>query len=94
MAWVKASPLHVEEYLGVALLARDLVAATDDPGLALESLLAAVRAESVNVVAFERRSPDRDAEPARSGTSSVWPRALAAHPRWTRQRRSWRSEGT
>ena len=31
MAWLKASPIHVEEYLGVALVAHDLPAAADDP---------------------------------------------------------------
>ena len=38
-AWIKASPVHVEEYLGVALVARDLPAAADDPEMSFESLL-------------------------------------------------------
>jgi len=38
-AWLKTSPLHVEEYLGIALLAQELRAAAD-PGLSPETLLA------------------------------------------------------
>ena len=38
-AWLTASPVHVEEYLGVALLARYLPAAADDPETPLETIL-------------------------------------------------------
>jgi len=38
-AWLTASPVHVEEYLGVALLARYLPAAADDPEMPLETIL-------------------------------------------------------
>src|SRR5215469_3810648 len=41
-AWLKSSPMHVEEYLGIALLARDLRAAAD-PEISLEALLAQAR---------------------------------------------------
>jgi transmembrane sensor len=41
-AWLKTSPMHVEEYLGIALLARDLRAAAD-PEVSLEALLAQAR---------------------------------------------------
>lgn len=51
IAWLKASPIHVEEYLGVALVARDLPAAADDPDTSLESLLELARADAAgNVV--------------------------------------------
>jgi transmembrane sensor len=54
VAWLKASPIHVEEYLGVALVAHDLPAATDDPDLPLESLLEIARADNTNgVVSLE-----------------------------------------
>jgi len=43
--WLKASPMNVEEYLGVALISRDLRQACDDPGLSPETLLKRVRAE-------------------------------------------------
>jgi transmembrane sensor len=49
-AWLAASPLHVEEYLGVALLARHLPAAADDPDMPLEAVLDRVRkAEAAGV---------------------------------------------
>ena len=54
VAWLQASPIHVEEYLGVALVARDLPAAADDPAVPLESLLAqALADETANVVRFD-----------------------------------------
>jgi transmembrane sensor len=42
-AWLKASPIHVEEYLGVAKLERGLTAATDDPSMTLDALLEMAR---------------------------------------------------
>ena len=61
MTWLKASPIHIEEYLGVALVARDLPAAADDPELSLESLLELARADAagnvVPVPALYRREP-------------------------------------
>src|SRR5579863_2121350 len=42
-AWLKASPIHVEEYLGVAALERDLTAATDDSAMTLSALLELAR---------------------------------------------------
>ena len=50
-AWIKTSPVHVEEYLGVALVARDLPAAADDPEMSIESLLErAGNASAANLV--------------------------------------------
>lgn len=58
VAWLQTSPIHVEEYLGVALVARDLPAAADDPAIPLESLLAqALADESANVVRFDESIP-------------------------------------
>lgn len=61
VAWLKASPIHVEEYLGVALVARDLPAAADDPEMSLESLLELARADAagsvVPVPGLQRRDP-------------------------------------
>ncbi len=45
LAWLKASPIHIEEYLGVAALDRALSAATDDPSLSVESLVAMARGD-------------------------------------------------
>jgi len=38
--WLLASPVHVEEYLGVALIARALPTAADDPECPLDAILA------------------------------------------------------
>jgi len=44
--WLRASPVHVQEYLAVAVLSRDLPAATTDPKASLESLLAAAHTDA------------------------------------------------
>jgi transmembrane sensor len=44
-AWLKASPVHVEEFLGVSVIARDLREARSDPEYSLETVLALARAE-------------------------------------------------
>jgi transmembrane sensor len=45
VAWLKASPRHIEEFLGVAVIARDLSAASVDPEHSVESLVARARAD-------------------------------------------------
>jgi transmembrane sensor len=45
-AWLTASPVHVEEYLGVALLARHLPEAAADPDMPLEVILDRVREDT------------------------------------------------
>jgi transmembrane sensor len=37
VAWLKASPMHIEEYLGVAVIARDLRILVDDADLPLQT---------------------------------------------------------
>ena len=44
-AWLKTSPVHIEEFLGVAAIARDLEEARTDPEYTLEAILARARAE-------------------------------------------------
>jgi transmembrane sensor len=44
-AWLKTSPLHVEEYLAVSVIARDLHAACEGTEHALADLIARARAE-------------------------------------------------
>jgi transmembrane sensor len=72
--WLRTSPVHVQEYLGIAVLARDLPAATNPPHGSIESLLAEARADARNVVtlAAARRAPARARWPA------TWPLAAAA----------------
>ena len=66
--WILASPVHVEEYLGVALVARDLPAAADDPEMSFESLLDSARdASAANVV-------ELGAPPSRATVTRVRPR--------------------
>jgi len=84
VAWLKASPIHVEEYLGIALVAHDLRAATEDPQVPLESLLELARADDTNgVVSFEAPMRVRDIRPndARSnpiGKLRTWSFAASA----------------
>jgi len=56
-AWLAASPAHVEEYLGVALISRQLPVAADDPSMPLETILDRVREQNGNVTEFERVAP-------------------------------------
>jgi transmembrane sensor len=44
-AWLKASPVHIEEFLGVSAIARDLKEARTEPEYSLEAILARARAE-------------------------------------------------
>ena len=43
-AWLKTSPVHIEEFLGVSAIARDLKKARTDPEYSLEAILARARA--------------------------------------------------
>src|SRR5450631_2121610 len=43
-AWLKTSPVHIEEFLGVSTIARDLKKAGTDPVYSLEAILARARA--------------------------------------------------
>ena len=44
-AWLKSSPVHIEEFLAVSAIARDLEEARTDPEYSLEAILARARAE-------------------------------------------------
>jgi transmembrane sensor len=57
-AWLAASPSHIEEYLGVASIARQLPVAADDPDLPLERILDRVRAESAAAASLPAASSD------------------------------------
>ena len=43
-AWLKASPVHVEEYMGLAAIARDLREACAEPEISVDALVAAAGA--------------------------------------------------
>jgi transmembrane sensor len=48
-AWFKTSPVHIEEFLGVSTVARDLKHARTDPEYSLEAILARARADDLTV---------------------------------------------
>ena len=73
VAWLKVSPVHVEEYLGVALIAHDLPAAAEDPQEPLESLLELARADdSDGVVRLEASLPVREPATKRMRAPHGW----------------------
>jgi len=73
MAWLKTSPVHVEEYLGVALVAHDLPAAAADPELPLEALLELARADDTDgVVQLETTFFVKEPAPRRTWTPHQW----------------------
>ena len=67
VSWLKASPLHIEEFLRVSAIARDLGEACTDPEHSLEALVERARAEDDSIVpsfwsrvsALLRGSPSR-----------------------------------
>jgi transmembrane sensor len=66
VAWLKASPVHVEEFLAVAAIAKGLHAAGTDPDLAVESLLARAE-ETVPVRSLWPRTVRRDGDATTRG---------------------------
>ena len=78
LAWLKASPIHVEEYLGIALIARELPAAADDPRMPLESLLELARADdSDRVVQLETSAATPGPAPKRTRAHYGWSAAAS-----------------
>jgi ferric-dicitrate binding protein FerR (iron transport regulator) len=71
-AWLKTSPVHVEEFLGVSAIARDLKEVRTDPEYSLEAILARARTEDdpsvqtpwPHVIAAVRGRPERRWLPA------------------------------
>ena len=74
-AWLKASPVHVEEFLRVSVIARDLREARTDPEYSLETVLAHARAEDDTPV---RPLWPRVIAPVRSLSSRGWLTAAVA----------------
>jgi transmembrane sensor len=78
VAWLRASPQHVEEYLGVSAVARDLRNAADGPDFDIEALLARARTDGQNVVPLDRSGPHPSARFVARGHPAAWWRGAAA----------------
>ena len=79
VAWLKASPIHIEEYLGVALVGRDLhTAAEGDSDQALEALVKEACAEVSDRVATIHPPAARVSRTQYSSASRRWLVAAAA----------------
>src|SRR5215813_7591733 len=75
LAWLKASPIHVREYLGVARIAHHLPAAVRRPHVPLETFLAQQAQQGMSedsIVALESPVPRRE----RSQTRRIAPWVL------------------
>lgn len=69
LGWLKASPIHIEEYLGVAALERTLQDAARDPPMSIAALVELARSDDdATVVDLVSASPPG---PARSPASAV-----------------------
>lgn len=80
LAWLKSSPVHIEEYLGIAALDRVLSQAADQPPISLEDLTKMARDDrSGSVVEMTPASPGGEAG-VRSVVAprQIWLRAAAA----------------
>jgi transmembrane sensor len=77
LAWLKASPLHIEEYLGVAALDRTLAAATDDPSMSIDALVDMARQDPAGVVVGIAGTSIREPAPVRPPRRR-WRRMAAA----------------
>jgi transmembrane sensor len=74
-AWLMTSPVHIEEFLGVSVVARDLKEARTDPEYSLEAILARASAEEGRPV---QRLWPRVIEAVRETPSGRWFPAAAA----------------
>ena len=76
LAWLRASPVHVREYLGVARVAHHLAVAVGAPSVPLQTFLAQAQAEDESVVAIRAQTPRRRASVARG--VATWAVPIAA----------------
>jgi transmembrane sensor len=78
MAWLKASPVHVGEYLAIAGLARDLDTAANTTQIPLEPLLVRAREQAHRVVPLEPSVLGHGPVTTLPRVSRVWSLAAAA----------------
>jgi transmembrane sensor len=74
-AWFRTSPVHIEEFLGVSVVARDLKEAHTDPDYSLKAILARASAEDGRPI---QRLLPRLNEAVREAPSGHWFPAAAA----------------
>jgi ferric-dicitrate binding protein FerR (iron transport regulator) len=74
-AWFRTSPVHIEEFIGVSVVARDLKEARTDPDYSLEAILIRASAEDGRPV---RRLSPRVIAAVRETPSGRWFPAAAA----------------
>jgi transmembrane sensor len=74
-AWFNASPTHIEEFLGVLAVARDLKQARTDPQYTVEAILARARSDGKGSV---QRIWQRETEPGRGRPFGNWFTAAVA----------------
>jgi transmembrane sensor len=78
LAWLKASPIHVREYLGVARVARHLPAVGGKPDVSLETFLAQAAAlDGDNVVSLPRPVSETKRPVVRRWSIRAWPIAAS-----------------
>jgi transmembrane sensor len=78
VSWLRDSPKHVQAFLEVTEITRDLVA-VDAPSLSIESLAAAARADdTVDVVTLATEAAQGSRASRRRGTRMFWAAPLAA----------------
>jgi transmembrane sensor len=66
LAWLKASPIHIEEYLGVAAVERTLGEASEHPTMSVDAVVAMARGDPAgNVVDIAGPSLSREPAPVR-----------------------------
>jgi transmembrane sensor len=73
--WLKTSPVHIEEFLGVSVIARDLHEARTHPDYSLEAILARARADDEPPV---HPLPQPPSDAVRVGASRRWRTATVA----------------
>jgi len=77
LGWLRASPIHVQEYLGVARVASGLGVAVGEPEVPLEIFLEQVRAADERVVPLATPAPARKPPASRLSLWRAWPIAAS-----------------